>query len=377
MKCSEIKPVLSDYLADALEGDARLCVEGHLQGCADCSKELARMRGMIAGLGRIDRVSAPPGFLDGVLRKAERNKTAYARWLRIPFAPPKIKIPLQLTAMAVLCIFVLHIVPQRTDRTDAPYVETQPSPPLPAAKKEALQTADSTKERRAAESEKRVAVSPMSEPASDEMRDRAERDNAERSAAGVPAVFETTVFLHVASAAFESAGSSDAGQMPGEAPKPPPSPARTFSATPPRRASEILSISPGEKAPQSAADTSAGEERIRFEPEKTSIEESARESGKVLSRVDQKAEGFAPRDISRPERIRDEVVKLADLYGGVPAFESSPDSEGTTLKIGILSENFKKFMERLASLGVVEASRTPLPEESFEAILVEICIVYP
>ncbi len=319
MKCSEIKPVLSDYLADALNGDARLRVEGHLQGCGGCSKELARMRGMIAELGRIGRVSAPPDFLAGVLRKAERNKPAYGlhcvnKVFRILFSPPKIKIPLQLTAMAVLCMLVLHVVPYRTDRTEAPNVATQ----------------------------------------------------------------STTVVLHVALAVPPEYGSSDEGPFLDEAFKPAPSSSQTFSATPPRR-DRSLAAAPEEKAPTPQADFSAGEETFRKDAETPPSEENAPGREEVFLRDEEKAEDSLSRDVSRAERIRAEIVKLAERSGGVPTVETSAAAftqEESIVRIALPSENRKDFLDRLESLGVVEAPPAPISNKLPETVVVEIRIVY-
>jgi hypothetical protein len=318
MKCSEIKPVLSDYLADALNGDARLRVEGHLQGCGVCSKELAGMRGMIAELGRIGRVSAPPDFLAGVLRKAERNKSAGSAngWFRILFSPPKIKIPLQLTAMAVLCMLVLHVVPYRADRTEAPNVATQ----------------------------------------------------------------STTVVLHVASAVPlpPEHGSSDGGPFLDEASKPAPASSQTFSATPPRRA-RSLSASPEEKTPEPQADFPAGEETFRMDAETPSSEENAPGRVEVFLRDREKAKDLLPRDVSLEERIRAEIVKLAERSGGVPTVETSAAAftqEESIVRIALPSENRKDFLDRLESLGVVETPPAPISNKLPETVVVEIRIVY-
>jgi anti-sigma factor RsiW len=48
MSCHDAREWLSDLLDDALEADARAHVEAHLAGCAECMRELDRLRATVS-----------------------------------------------------------------------------------------------------------------------------------------------------------------------------------------------------------------------------------------------------------------------------------------------------------------------------------------
>jgi len=60
MSCTEIRAILPAYVEDK----ASLDVRRHLPGCPGCSEELARYRGLVAGLEELGGIplEAPPGL---------------------------------------------------------------------------------------------------------------------------------------------------------------------------------------------------------------------------------------------------------------------------------------------------------------------------
>ena len=70
MSCHDARERLSDLLDDALEAEARAQVDAHLAGCADCRRELDRLRATVSLLRAVERPQAPAGFVDRVLEAA-------------------------------------------------------------------------------------------------------------------------------------------------------------------------------------------------------------------------------------------------------------------------------------------------------------------
>jgi hypothetical protein len=92
MTCHDAREWLSDLLDDALETEARAQVDAHLAECADCRRELDRLRATVSLLCAIERPQAPAGFVDRVLEAARptpwhqrvRDWLAAVRLLRFP-----------------------------------------------------------------------------------------------------------------------------------------------------------------------------------------------------------------------------------------------------------------------------------------------------
>jgi hypothetical protein len=92
MSCHDVRERLSDLVDDALEAEARAQVDAHLAGCADCRRELDRLRATVSLLRAVERPHAPAGFVDRVLEAARpiprhrrvRDWLAAVRLLRFP-----------------------------------------------------------------------------------------------------------------------------------------------------------------------------------------------------------------------------------------------------------------------------------------------------
>ena len=83
MSCSEVRAILPAYVED----NASLAVRRHLPECPGCSEELARYRGLVAGLHELGgtRLEAPPELANALLglpfegRSLQRVRTHVAR----------------------------------------------------------------------------------------------------------------------------------------------------------------------------------------------------------------------------------------------------------------------------------------------------------
>jgi anti-sigma factor RsiW len=78
MTCHDARERLSAYLDDALAPDERRDVAAHLEGCAECRRELARLDATVALLRRVEPARAPVGFVDRVV-EAARPRPWYRR----------------------------------------------------------------------------------------------------------------------------------------------------------------------------------------------------------------------------------------------------------------------------------------------------------
>jgi hypothetical protein len=70
MSCHDAREWLSDLLDDALEAEPRAQVDAHLAGCADCRRELDRLKATVSLLRAVESPQAPAGFVDRVLGAA-------------------------------------------------------------------------------------------------------------------------------------------------------------------------------------------------------------------------------------------------------------------------------------------------------------------
>jgi hypothetical protein len=110
MDCSEIRTLLSEYLDDALDENAKARVDEHLRTCPACQKELDSLKAFVKGIGSLESVKAPADFLDQLHKRLERRSRISEVWERL-FYPLRVKIPLQLAGAAVMAIIIFSILP--------------------------------------------------------------------------------------------------------------------------------------------------------------------------------------------------------------------------------------------------------------------------
>jgi anti-sigma factor RsiW len=107
MTCHDARDQLSALLDGALGADEGGAVERHLDGCADCRRELERLRGTVALLRRLEPARAPAGFVGAVLRA---TRPRYRRLLDAAFLPLSAKLPVELAAAAMIAVLGFQLV---------------------------------------------------------------------------------------------------------------------------------------------------------------------------------------------------------------------------------------------------------------------------
>jgi hypothetical protein len=147
MTCHDTRESLSAFLDEALAPEERREVAAHLESCADCRRELARLEQTVALLRRVEPARAPVGFVDRVT-EAARPRPWYRRAAGAIFVPFAVKLPAEATALvmvALLAVYVFERTPvlQESARQEPPALETmhekvagparvEPSPPRSA-----------------------------------------------------------------------------------------------------------------------------------------------------------------------------------------------------------------------------------------------------
>jgi anti-sigma factor RsiW len=126
MTCHDARESLSAFLDDALGPDERRQIEAHLEGCADCRRELAALKQTVGLLHRVEAPRAPAGFVDRVTA-APRLVPWYRRLLAAAFLPLSAKLPAEVTALVMVALLAAYVF----ERT--PALQQAVSRPEPAA----------------------------------------------------------------------------------------------------------------------------------------------------------------------------------------------------------------------------------------------------
>ena len=108
MSCHDAREWLSDLLDDALETEARAQVDAHLAGCADCRRELDRLRATVSLLHAVERPQAPAGFVDRVL-EAARPAPWYRRVLDWLSAVRLLRFPVEAAAVVLVASLAVYV----------------------------------------------------------------------------------------------------------------------------------------------------------------------------------------------------------------------------------------------------------------------------
>src|SRR5688572_30292942 len=66
MLCEETSQSLSLYVDDCVSLPARVAIDEHLDRCPVCRAEVAELRALTRGLGRLSRPAPPPGLADSI-----------------------------------------------------------------------------------------------------------------------------------------------------------------------------------------------------------------------------------------------------------------------------------------------------------------------
>ena len=150
MTCDEARDRFSAVLDDALAADERARVEAHLEGCAECRRELLQLRRTVALVRTLGPARAPAGFVDRVLAAA-RPVPWYRRALRWLFWPLPVKLPLEAAALVMVGVTALYVYQRSPELQEAARVEAPvasrpvaPAAPPPATPRAATPPAVAT-----------------------------------------------------------------------------------------------------------------------------------------------------------------------------------------------------------------------------------------
>ena len=108
MSCHDAREWLSDRLDDALETEARAQVDAHLAGCAECRRELERLRATVSLLRAVERPQAPASFVDRVL-EAARPTPWYRRLLDWLAAVRLLRFPVEAAAVVLVASLAIYV----------------------------------------------------------------------------------------------------------------------------------------------------------------------------------------------------------------------------------------------------------------------------
>ena len=108
MTCHDVRELFSALIDEALDASERRTVDAHLATCAECRRELERLRSTVALLHAVEPARTPAGFVDRVLAAA-RPPPWYRRLLSALFLPWPVKIPAEAAAIVLVAIGVVYL----------------------------------------------------------------------------------------------------------------------------------------------------------------------------------------------------------------------------------------------------------------------------
>ena len=124
MTCHDAREQLSALIDDALGDAERSAVEEHLATCAECRRELERLRGTVALLRAVEPARAPAGFVDRVL-EAARPEPWPRRLFRALLLPWPVKLPIEAAAIVLVAVGVVYVF--RSTLEPARFYDAPPS----------------------------------------------------------------------------------------------------------------------------------------------------------------------------------------------------------------------------------------------------------
>jgi Putative zinc-finger len=124
MTCHDAREQLSALIDDALGAAERGAVEGHLATCAECRRELERLRDTVALLRAVEPARAPAGFVDRAL-EAARPKPWPRRLFRALLLPWPVKLPIEAAAIVLVAVGVVYVF--RSTLEPARFYDAPPS----------------------------------------------------------------------------------------------------------------------------------------------------------------------------------------------------------------------------------------------------------
>lgn len=135
MTCHDAREALSALLDDELGPGERREVEVHLEGCAECRRELDGLRQTVALLRDVQPARAPVGFVDRVVAPA-RPRPWYRRVTAAVFLPLSVKLPAEATAILMVALLAAYIFERTPALQQAARPEQEMARSEPAARLE-------------------------------------------------------------------------------------------------------------------------------------------------------------------------------------------------------------------------------------------------
>jgi Putative zinc-finger len=155
MTCHDARDQLSALIDDALGAEERSAVETHMATCAECRRELERLRGTVALLRAVEPARAPAGFVDRVL-EAARPEPWPRRLFRALLLPWPVKLPVEAAAIVLVAVGVAYVFRATPELQQASRYESAqpvttasdqaaPAPPSPDVAREAARAPEATR----------------------------------------------------------------------------------------------------------------------------------------------------------------------------------------------------------------------------------------
>jgi len=160
MTCHDAREQLSALIDDALGAEERRAVEAHLATCADCRRELERLRDTVALLRAVEPARAPTGFVDRVL-EAARPAPWSRRLVRALLLPWPVKLPVEAAAIVLVAVGVVYVFQATQGLQQARHLgsvqpmttasdQAAPAPPSQDAAREAPSTPEAARAKQTA-----------------------------------------------------------------------------------------------------------------------------------------------------------------------------------------------------------------------------------
>ena len=336
MTCADARESLSAYLDDALAPDERRQVAAHLEGCADCRRELARLEQTVALLHRVEPARAPVGFVDRVM-EAARPRPWYRRVAAAIFVPFSVKLPAEAAALVMVALLAVYVFERTPTLQEAARPE---STVREAARGQVVRPAPAT------DLVGRSARVEPSAPRSAESTAEQDRRDAGGVAPGVAQPAPAAPKLDAAPA------------PPPAAPKSEPAPALSAPA------------GPAPAGPRVSGEQATEAERRQAENRQPSAESSADAARGAPAAPRLAAKRAKPSDVVTGIAVRDRDAAerdLAELIARVGGRETGRrrEEEATVVEAVLPQARYAEFTQGLSRLGAwrVEAERPDLPAQ--------------
>ena len=359
MTCEAARESLSGLLDEALSPDERRAVETHLEGCAECRRELDRLRETVALLHRVSPAHAPAGFVDRVVAAASPTP-----WYRRVFFPLWAKLPVEATAVVMVALLAVYTF----ERTPTLQQAARYEAPAPSGRAETPAPLGDARTEQEARPPLRGAPSPaLGARSAERGRDATVARESKRPTERAPAATAPPV-------------ASPSPAVP--APAPPSVSAPATPAPPPAQSGEAPATARGDAPPMAKTETPAAKSAAPAEnvagaarPETDARRQALDRAGgasRVAPAVPGVAASRAPSSADLVARVavkdRDAAEReLAGLIARVDGRQTQRrrEDDATVVEALIPQSRYAEFSQALAAIGPwrVEAERPDLPSQ--------------